>query len=549
MLIERRRDMRRHIFSGFFFTYLIFLPIAIFFGGCSGGDGSGGEEVRVSPGFSSGTGTVSVFLTDGPTDEYEEINVWITEVSLIPLEGDDDRAPVVIFQSQSVEGYKVNLLDYRDEYFLLTINSDVPAGLYGKVRLRVSKIESVGGACDDKWIKLPSEKIDLTPQQPIEVNPGWTLSLSLDIDVDKSIGLHAAGQSGKCIFRPVVFVDIEAGVPLQNCPKIFTGTIVDLVDENEDGTINGFTLDLGERGELEVFLVDKVVIFDDEGLPTQSPNDLIIGQKVTVRGKLDTQGRLQASTVVIMELTNVLIVEGTVQGSLEGDLFPFLAGLGEPISGQVDVKVFDETLILSGCDEGVDKDAIQQGRVAKIYGKLILGDTAVFRAFAVILESLEVSGQLISVEPTEGGNTLAIRVGEDPLVNVFLPEATAVYLEGDGEVSLDLLSKLLECDEPKRQVRIVLDPDKPVLLTAIEVRLQTDRFEGEVDAFDSSRIVIVDGKRIYVQPGATILDLSGDEDVLIPLSDVKRGEETRYFGLEACPADVTDFYAFVVLVT
>lgn len=548
--------MRRHICILFFVICIVSFPIAIFLGGCGGSSGGGDGSSGVSD-SSSGTGTVSVLLTDGPADDYENIWIWVTEVSLIPPEGDGDRAPVVIFQSS--EGYKVDLLDYRDKDFLLTVNGDVAVGVYEKVRLGVSKIESKakeefqGVSCDGKW-KLPSGKIDLNPRGSFKVEPGETLSIRLDIDANKSINLHTAGQSGKCIFRPVVFVDIEPGMPVQRCPQIVTGTIEEIIYGDKGETVEGFILNLGDgRGELKVRLLDDVVLFDDYGEPADDRNVLVDAKEdeksVTVRGRLDAKGRLMASLVVIGEFS---VVDGIVQDTLYEGKFPFLPDPGEPIEGDVDVRVFGETLLLVGCDEEVDEDAVQGGRPARVYGKLIEGDVE-FRAFAVFLKRWECSGQLVSVAPTAGGNTLTI-VGEaDGEVFVFLPEETPIYLEGDGEVPLDLLSDLLECDEQQRQFRVVLDPnaDETAPLTAIEATLQADRLEGMVYALggDRTRTFFIDGQRVYVQPGATILDLRGKADVVRDFGKIKTGDRLVCFGLKACPADEVDFFAFVVLIT
>jgi len=37
-----------------------------------------------------------------------------------------------------------------------------------------------------------------------------------------SVALHQAGNSGKCIFRPVVFVDIETVYDFKKCPDILS---------------------------------------------------------------------------------------------------------------------------------------------------------------------------------------------------------------------------------------------------------------------------------------------------------------------------------------
>ena len=84
------------------------------------------------------------------------------------------------------------------------------------------------------------------------------------------LNLHEAGNSGKCIFRPVVFVDIDTIINPQRCPRILTGEIKSfLPDEN---SLDGFVLDLfGKRGTVDVRLSDNprqpTIIFDEDGFP------------------------------------------------------------------------------------------------------------------------------------------------------------------------------------------------------------------------------------------------------------------------------------------
>ena len=152
----------------------------------------------------------------------------------------------VVFQSTA--GLRVDLLEYQDEDYLLKVKRDVPAGQYSKIRLQVSDIEltpkSMIPPCTNLDIdtKLPSGKIDLNPREPFTVSQGGNLSIRLDIDANKSINLHQAGKSGKCIFRPVVFVDIREGMPIGRCPKILHGTIETLKESG--GQVVGFFLDL-----------------------------------------------------------------------------------------------------------------------------------------------------------------------------------------------------------------------------------------------------------------------------------------------------------------
>ena len=152
--------MRRRVLCALFVMLLLGMPITAFLLSCGGG-GGGSEGFPVAdPTGSSGTGSVAVFVADGPADECKAIWIYITEVSLIPARGGD---PVVIFKSKSPHGYKLNILDYRDEHFYLSVK-DVPAREYEKIRLRVAKIEAEGCPCQELDVKLPSGKFDLASQ-------------------------------------------------------------------------------------------------------------------------------------------------------------------------------------------------------------------------------------------------------------------------------------------------------------------------------------------------------------------------------------------------
>ncbi|MBP1778623.1 MAG: hypothetical protein H6Q86_4634, partial [candidate division NC10 bacterium] len=144
------------------------LGVAILFGLASilatgGGGGGGGSSVGGGSSSSAGSGTVALLVGDGPADDYDHIYVYVTKVSLIPAFG-TSPGPVVLFESSSPAGHKIDLLAYRDEDFLLGIKHNVPAGRYEKIRLEVASIEAEGGPCELELVKLPSGKIDLNPR-------------------------------------------------------------------------------------------------------------------------------------------------------------------------------------------------------------------------------------------------------------------------------------------------------------------------------------------------------------------------------------------------
>jgi hypothetical protein len=510
------------------FLLAICVAMGFLLAGCGGSGGSGGSSAEGS----SGTGSVALLLADGPADDYDQIFITITEVSLIPPEG-RGRSPVVIFRNPA--GIEVDLLDLRDEDYLLTVNRRVPAGVYEKIRLQISDIRPVGGPCLS--LRLPSGKIDLNPRGFIEVVPNRTLSIRLDVDANKSINVSAS-----CNFRPVVFVDIEQGAPVRACPRIVSGTISRIVKRG--GVIVGFELELeGRRGELEVRVTDDTAVFDQNG--EFGGRELLNNQEneqVKVRGRLDDEGRLQASVVV---LGQVLEVKGKVDGPVDDttDLFPFTPFPGEEVVGQRDVEVANETLILIGCDTEVGKEAIQAGMTARVIGKLVkINSTDVLRSVVVFLQAREVSGQITFIEDEVGGKIVTVEQETGGEVEIFVPSGTPINIEGDGSVPKELF-----CEG--RQVRIFLDPNIPDPLTATLVLVQAERRVGEVTSVDEfDRTLIIDGESVFVQPGATILDTRGTVDTLVGFEEIDVNDQLEYFGLDACPGDM-GFTAFVILIT
>ena len=521
----------------YFFLIILSFSVVVFTA-CGGSGGSGSQSSS-----SSGIGTVAVYLADGPADEYDKLWITVTEVTLIPPEG-SDRGNVIVYQSD--QGYEVDLLSYRDdEDFLLTLKQ-IPAGIYKKIRLGISDIDPVGGPCTDmEIIKLPSGKIDLLPRETFEVEPGEILAIRLDIDANKSINLHAAGNSEKCIFRPVVFVDIEEPVEWQlRCPRILRGKIAELIDIDDDSDIEGFKLELpGKRGTLDVYLADDTVIFNDDGFPS-GEDALEEGQSVWVRGRLDSEGHFQASEVVIGD---VIILKGTVESAVDDDTFTLALDPGQRVTDDqpISVALSECTLILVGCADKTNRSAIKPGMPARVAGKLSINDQ-LLQAVAVFLRPI--SGELISIDPADYGNgpgrDLKIQVDEDTGITVFLPESAPISLVGDGEVPISLL-----CNG--RYVYAVIDHEQSEqlsVLTASEIKVQPDHLSGSVDDIDESeRTLFVNRKTVYVQDNATILDLSGEVDKLIVFEKIEVGDKVNCFGLGDCSDDY-EFHAFVILI-
>jgi len=522
------------------------MAAALLLAGCGGGGGGGGSD-DFSSGSSSGSGNVAILLADGPADDYDKIWISVTKVLLIPSDKNPNRSPVVIFESD--EGHVVDLLDLRDEDFLLTVKKRVPAGWYSKIRLEVKDVWAEGGPCDS--FKLPSKKIDLNPQGDFAVKSGVTLAIRLDIDANKSINLHEAGKSGKCIFRPVVFVDIDTILTPQRCPRILVGEIRRLLPDEKN--IEGFALDLlGKRGSINVWLSDNprqpTIIFGEDGFRVRR-SQLELGQKVRVSGKITSKGDLAASVIII---GNVLNLKGTVVSSVNSDsIFPLLLDSGQGFVGdQVKVEVTPATLVLIGCDEEASIGAIQRGKPARVVGKYDV-DENVFRAVAVFLRSEEIIGDLVRIERATGGTNLIIKEADGNELAVFLPQETPIYLQGDGPISLGLLNQLLLNCGSKR-VRVTLDPEETEP-TAQEVRVQQERLYGQVAEILRDRVVrLRGGQLVRVQEGATILLNTNRADIPVLFDEIRVGDILTLYGLTDCETPDTkpeiDFYAYIVLI-
>lgn len=498
------------------FLMVLLVAMMTVLAGCGGGEGGGGSSPTAAQ-----TGSVAIFVKDGPSDEFAQIWVTITQVELLPVSG----SPVVIYDNPS--GCRIDILDYRDEDFLLKIHRSVPVGQYSKIRLQVSDIELVpkSGSTLDIEVKLPSGKIDLNPRDPFTVTPGGTLSIRLDIDANKAIHVHPS-KPGWYIFRPVVFVDIETGYPAAICPKLVHGTITELVKSG--GETTGFYMALeNSRGTLEVKLNSGTEIFLADG-EFGDVSDIAVGQEVRVRGRMDASGALVASLVIIGDVVDVL---GDVTSAVVSNVFTFTTFTGEELIGNYNVRIDPaKTLILMNCGTEVGPEAIQAGMVARVFGK---GAGSEIRAVVVILRTKEVKGEITIATDVAGGRQLSVLQENGATADVFVPSTVPVYIEGDGQVSASYLTV-------GRDVRILLNPTITSPLTAKTVFIEGERVEGTVTSTGSNTMVVKNSndlsKTVIVPAGATILDLRSGCD-LVNFSTIKAGDKVVFFGLSATGAD------------
>jgi hypothetical protein len=251
---------------------------------CGGGGGAGSAAPQ--------TATVGIALTDDPTTDVDQALATITSIDLL---GDDGQ--VNIFTGSET----VDLLKLADYSELFAVRSDVPAGTYNKIRLKLSGLELIrlddnGDVAETILPKLVANgKIDLNPQGPFFVAPGATLVITIDFDVGKSLKITETGN-GKLIVRPVVFVDIATDLPSPGLTRIH-GVVSDIGD---DGSFRLCQNRLASSGDddpadsrfegdddhcVRVRSDAGTGIFGEDGLP-QEFFDLEEGEEVTAIGRL-----------------------------------------------------------------------------------------------------------------------------------------------------------------------------------------------------------------------------------------------------------------------
>ncbi|MEW6487952.1 MAG: DUF4382 domain-containing protein [Thermodesulfobacteriota bacterium] len=349
-------------------------------------------------GGASPSGRVAVVLTDGPADDFDQINVTITRIELFASAGEK----VAVFQGPPRE---FNLLALAGESELFAL-AEVPAGTYEKIRLTVSTLELVrlrddGTVAESHSPSLPGNgKIDLNPRGAFHVGTGETVVVQLDLDARKSIHVVQAGNKDKYVFRPVVFVDVLR--------REFPGKLTRIKGEVQEVSPDGSFLlcpagtfgDSAAWGRCVAVAVDaQTSFFGPEGSPVEGVEE---GDAVEAVGRF----RLVPDAVpgaefpvfdaLVVEIGAYLKLTGTVRSApvVTGTFGTFLFELdrGQGITGNLEVQthLFQGTRFFSREGEELEIDALEVGSRASIDGVLFLSNTAiaadVLKAALVVVE-------------------------------------------------------------------------------------------------------------------------------------------------------------------
>ena len=393
-----------------------------------GGSGSSGNDPAVEEPLPT-TGTVALLFTDRPSDEFSAIKLNVLEAILIGGDSVDG-------QQQLFAGAEpidlLNLTNFNEPI----VFGEVDAGIYTKLRLIIDDLELVpSDGSPSQFPKLPANgKIDLLDPDGIEVLPGRTLLVEIDMEANKAIKITGAGNSGKYQFRPVVkakFMDGDLGVMPDKLARL-EGTASNI---DPAGT---FTLCDIETPDscIDVATNAGTSIFGDEGAPADF-NALGDMATVVVIGNYTVEGSILLTAVVLEIGGNAEQVKGNVVSDPMDDKFLLLRVDGSDIvvELQVGTMYYDENGMLG-------PDAVVLGADVEVEGvqppKAVDTDPDLIRAALVFImaeEDEQVSGTIIDpLDPVtssfgltlaDGSGDICVRVDTDPAADVLLVDVTA----------------------------------------------------------------------------------------------------------------------------
>lgn len=379
-----------------------------------GGSGTSTPDKGATP---PQTGTVGLWFTDLPSDDYTSI--VLTASSAVLIGGDDSQQ--VLFDGER----NIDLLDLTN-YSEPVVFGEVKVGNYKKIRLMIDSIELVPADGSPAFFiqNLPANgKVDLLHPDGFDVLPGRTVMVEIDVDANKSIKITNAGNSGKVNFRPVVRVNVyDSGMPhkLARLEGAVSG-----MPNGEAGAFVLCNIDAPEHC-VDVSTSAMTSFFDDVGLGTDF-GGLSDGAMVVVIGEYSSEP-IVLNALVVEIGGNAEQVTGEVVSEPADSRFLVLTIGGEDVT----VELQPGTMYYDA-DGPIGADAIVLGTTVEVEGvfppKADPADPDLIRAALVFLEAPDadlLSGTI--AEPIDSATSTFVLSSEGGDVNVCVVDGASILL-------------------------------------------------------------------------------------------------------------------------
>ena len=413
------------------------LAASIFLGACGSGSSTNEEPAANQP--QPTTGTVVLLLTDKPTDDLSEINVALEGAVLIG--GEDVDGQQVLYELGPDEQPQThNILDLQHFNTPIAL-AEVQPGIYTKLRLLISDIELVdleGNTLPN--VSLPANgKIDLLDPSGIEILPGRTLIILVDIEADKSFMAVGAGNSGHYNFRPVIKAEFMPGDSDEFPADLDLARVMGAAS-NIDYDADTFTLCSVETPDncVNVATDSMTSIFGPDGAAALFDDTLMDMDPVTVIGTYSLDGGILLNAVLLEIGGTAEMVSGEVVS--EPDEGQFLLLTNPETEAETAVQLQDGTLFFDPLGQ-LGPEAVVLGTDLDIEGAF---DADLLRA-ALVFVSPPADDQLsgsISAIAEDGTNfTLTTDSGD---FTVTLTEDAYILLVNvtDSEVTMGTFEDL-----------------------------------------------------------------------------------------------------------
>src|SRR3989338_4908686 len=346
-------------------------------------------------------GTVTLAMTDAPSDELEALTVTIESATLI---GEPGQVPIPLDNAPIT----LNLLDLDGINQILAAAS-VPAGRYSKLRLQISNatVTWPDGTTEPVTI-VANGKVDLNFQGTIEIADGGATTIQLDFSAEDSLKFEDSLKltetgNGKLILRPQIFVTTGLAADHPDNPPIddVAGTVGTVHEDDHT-----FDLWLRSGTHVTVAVTDATTIVSHDG--EASPGDLHADLLVHVEGTIDARGRLVATLVHIVRerfaeyglITQLNPTAGTF-------VLKHLAGPDTPVAYSTATRVFFLGHVLTTVD-------LSNGQLVRVGGEV--DGTGVLQASVIRIRLDSFAGVVTSITGCATDNTLAVKIGPQRLL-------------------------------------------------------------------------------------------------------------------------------------
>lgn len=354
-------------------------------------------------------GTVTLAITDAPSDELEALTVTIESATLI---GEPGQVPIPLDDAPIT----LNLLDLDGINQILAAAS-VPAGRYSKLRLQISNATVTWPDETTEPVTIVANgKADLNFQGTIEIADGGATTIQLDFSAEDSLKLTETGN-GKLILRPQIFVTTGLAADHPDNPPIddVAGVIASIDADAHTFELRTFA---GTHVTVVVTETTRIVSHDGEA----SFEDLRADLRVHVEGALDAEGRLIATAVHIAPDRPA---EFGVVSNLDATAGTFT--LQRPHLDPTPVQFDADTLVLFH-GQVLATANLANGQIVRVGGRF--DDAGVLHARVIRIRGDRFAGVVTSITGCATDNTLAVKIGPQRLLarlalaGVVLPNDT-----------------------------------------------------------------------------------------------------------------------------